>query len=470
MNRCNIDHIATASVNGTAVGEQTALIHETDAGLSSTSKPSDEVCQTREILGKDPPRSLQIRDRVKEFRRVRASELVRNPKNWRRHPKSQVAALRGLLSEIGYAAALLVRELSDGRLMIIDGHMRAATTPEQVVPVLVLDVTEEEADKILLTHDPLGAMAESDAARIKALLVAVQTEDQAVQDLLRHTAGEQLWAVLHPDQVHEAEISPSRADELRETWGVEPGQVWQAEAHRIVCGDSRERRNLQKLGAEPFRLIVTDPPYGVNYAAKNKYLNSSDRGTRIQKPIENDGLPPNEVKALFEASIKEALAFALPGAACYATVPSGPLLPFFIAAFEGAGLSFKHLLVWVKQQFVIGLSDYHYRHEAILYGWVENAPHYFIKDRTQDSVFEIDRPLVSDLHPTTKPVELLARMIANSSLPGEIIYDPFCGSGSTIVAAHQLGRVAHACEVDPSYVAVALERLAMLGLRPTLVR
>ena len=101
---------------------------------------------------------------------------------------------------------------------------------------------------------------------------------------------------------------------------------------------------------------------------------------------------------------------------------------------------------------------------------LKNGPHYFIKDRTQDSVFEIDRPLVSDLHPTTKPVELLARMIANSSLPGEIIYDPFCGSGSTIVAAHQLGRVAYACEIDPGYVAVALEgRLSTLGLRPELI-
>jgi DNA modification methylase len=469
MKRLNADRIATASVNGTAVDEQTALIHEADAGLSSTSERADEVYQDGETLRKDPPGSVQIRDRVKEFRRVRASELVRNPKNWRRHPKSQVAALRGLLSEVGYAAALLVRELPDGRLMIIDGHMRAETTPDQVVPVLVLNVTEKEADKILLTHDPLGAMAESDAARIKALLATVQTEDQAVQDLLKYTAGERLWAVLHPDEVREAEISPNRADELRETWGVEPGQVWQAEAHRIICGDSRKRRNLEKLGAEPFRLIVTDPPYGVNYAAKNKYLNSSDRGTRIQKPIENDGLPPSEVKALFEASVKEAVAFALPGAACYATVPSGPLLPYFIAGFEGAGLSFKHLLVWLKQQFVIGLSDYHYRHEAILYGWVENGPHYFINDRTQDSVFEIDRPLVSDLHPTTKPVELLARMIANSSLPGEFVYDPFCGSGSTIVAAHQLGRVAYACEIDPGYVAVVLERLSMLGLRPKLV-
>ena len=88
-------------------------------------------------------------------------------------------------------------------------------------------------------------------------------------------------------------------------------------------------------------MIVTDPPYGVNYAAKNKYLNSSDRGTRIQKPIENDGLPPNEVKALFEASIKEALAFALPGAACYATVPSGPRSLFHRARLRGPGLSFN---------------------------------------------------------------------------------------------------------------------------------
>jgi len=143
--------------------------------------------------------------------------------------------------------------------------------------------------------------------------------------------------------------------------------------------------------------------------------------------------------------------------------------PSFIAGFEGAGLSFKHLLVWVKQHFVIGMSDYHYRHEAILYGWHENGPHFFIEDRTQDSVFEVDRPLVSDLHPTTKPVELMAQMITNSSRRGEAVYDPFCGSGSTLLAAHQLGRVGYGCEIDPAYVAVALERLSLLGLKPELV-
>jgi len=413
---------------------------------------------------------LPIRDRIKEFRRVRAKELVWNPKNWRTHPKAQQAALRALLSEIGYADALLVRQLPDGRLMLIDGHLRTETTPDALVPVLVLDVNEEEADKLLLTLDPLAAMAEADAERISQLLATVRTEDPAIEHLLRLTAGEGLWQVLHPDEIQEAEVPFDRAGALREKWDTHPGQLWQIGAHRLLCGDSREHRNLERLhSGEAFRLIVTDPPYGVNYAAKNAYLNRSDRGTRIQKPIENDLLSADEVQALFESSLRQAVVFALPGAACYATVPSGSLLPSFIAGFEGAGLSFKHLLVWVKQHFVIGMSDYHYRHEAILYGWHENGPHFFIEDRTQDSVFEVDRPLVSDLHPTTKPVELMAQMITNSSRHGEAVYDPFCGSGSTLLAAHQLGRVGYGCEIDPAYVAVALERLSLLGLKPELV-
>ena len=125
---------------------------------------------------------VQIRDRIKTLRRVRAGDLLINPKNWRRHPKAQADALRGLLEEIGYADALIGRELQDGRLMLIDGHLRAETTPDAEVPVLVLDVSEQEADKILLTLDPLAAMAESDAERIKALLQAVGTESQAVEE------------------------------------------------------------------------------------------------------------------------------------------------------------------------------------------------------------------------------------------------------------------------------------------------
>src|SRR5262245_35102869 len=112
---------------------------------------------------------MNVRDRIKELRRVRASELRPNPRNWRVHPPEQQDALRGILAEVGYADALLARELDDGSLMLVDGHLRAETTPEAIVPVLVLDIDEVEADKILLTHDPLAAMATVSEEHIHAL-------------------------------------------------------------------------------------------------------------------------------------------------------------------------------------------------------------------------------------------------------------------------------------------------------------
>ena len=124
----------------------------------------------------------------------------------------------------------------------------------------------------------------------------------------------------------------------------------------------------------------------------------------------------------------------------------------------------------MKNQFVLGRSDYQFRHENILYGWIEDGAHYFTNDRTQDSVFEVDKPHVSAAPATSKPVLLLERMISNSSLPDELIYEPFAGSGSALAAAHQLGRIAYGCEIEPCYLAVILERLSVLGLEPELVQ
>ena len=395
---------------------------------------------------------MKIRDRIKELRRIKASELLRNPRNWRTHPAAQARALRALLTEIGYADALIARELADGQLQLIDGHLRAETTPDEQVPVLVLDVSEEEADKLLLTLDPLAAMAETDAERIKALLETVRTDDEAVQELFKRTAGERLWRVLHPQEIDEAEVAPERADELRAQWGTESGQMWKIEQHRIICGDCTDEAVTGRLfgngDARRLRLIWTDPPYGVSYGDKTAWMNR--HGAQAQrKPIHNDDLAPAQVAALFSAALTNAVAHAERGAAIYATVPAGPLLPVFIAAMEQGGFGYRHCLVWAKQSFVLGRGDYHYRHEPILYGWREDGPHYFIEDRTQDSIFEINRPMVSELHPTTKPVELIARMVANSSRPQELVYDPFSGSGSTLLAAHQLGASAMAWKSTP---------------------
>lgn len=126
---------------------------------------------------------MAVRDRIKELRRVKASELAPHPRNWRTHPESQRNALRGMLAEVGYADALLVREV-DGGLQLIDGHLRADLTPDQEVPVLVLDVTEGEAQKILTTLDPLAAMAEANTDALGKLLHDIETNSEAVQDML----------------------------------------------------------------------------------------------------------------------------------------------------------------------------------------------------------------------------------------------------------------------------------------------
>jgi DNA modification methylase len=413
---------------------------------------------------------MEIRDRVVELRRVRAKELVPNPKNWRRHPKVQAHALRAMLGEIGNADALLVRELPDKRLMLIDGHLRAETMAHEEVPVLVLNLNEQEADKLLLTLDPLASMAAADSDRLNELLQSFRSDNPAILALLDRIRADEGLLLEGLNNLQEPEAQIDKAHELRDKWCTEAGQLWQAGPHRLICGDSCDPATLRRLwdDAGKFRLLWCDPPYGVDYAGKNELLNRSDRGNRIQKPIINDELGPLEVTALVRDALKQALAFASKGAACYATVPSGTLLPHFIAAFDASGFSFKHLLVWVKQHFVIGMGDYQQRHEPVLYGWLENGPHYFIPDRSQSSVFEVDKPHASDLHPTTKPVALIARMIANSSRPDEVVYDPFCGSGSTTVAAAQLKRVGYGCELDPGYLAVALERLAAIGLRPEL--
>lgn len=135
---------------------------------------------------------MEIRDRIKELRRVPAAELKPNPRNWRSHPKLQRAALRGVLAEVGYADALLARELPDGSLELIDGHLRAEATPDAMVPVLVLDVNEAEANKILLTHDPLAAMANAEAEPLAALIASVTTENSSVADLMQDLANEHL--------------------------------------------------------------------------------------------------------------------------------------------------------------------------------------------------------------------------------------------------------------------------------------
>ncbi len=186
---------------------------------------------------------MQIRDRIKELRRVRASDLRPNPRNWRLHPPQQQDALRGVLAEIGYADALLARELADGTLMLIDGHLRAETTPDAVVPVLVLDVDASEAEKILLTHDPLAGMATVSDEHLHALLADVQTDNAAVRSLL-----DSISAVAENTDAIGGSAPPAAAPEI-----IVP------ESYQVVveCRDETDQRDVfERMRAEGYRCRV----------------------------------------------------------------------------------------------------------------------------------------------------------------------------------------------------------------------
>lgn len=184
---------------------------------------------------RDLPAPRAFRDRIKEFRRVTASSLLPNPKNWRHHPKAQVDALKGVLQEIGWADALIARETSQG-LQLIDGHLRKDINPAAQVPVLVLDINEQEADKLLATLDPLAAMAQPDQDALLNLLQSVQFESPAVNAMLEALANGETQPL--PDM--QGLTDPDDVPELQAECYAKRGDLFQLGEHRVMCGDSTE--------------------------------------------------------------------------------------------------------------------------------------------------------------------------------------------------------------------------------------
>ncbi len=257
--------------------------------------------------------------------------------------------------------------------------------------------------------------------------------------------------------------SLDRAAELAEKWGTATGQVWTVPSksraglvHRLMCGDSTRREDVRRLAGDARPIWVwTDPPYGIEYVGK----------TADSLTIQNDGAAA--LPHLLHEAFARADEILVDGAPIYVAHPAGCLSVEFARAFVDTGWHWHETLVWLKDSMVLGHSDYHYKHEPLLYGWKGKNRRWF-GGRDQVSVFEIPRPKASELHPTMKPPGLVVRCLRNSSRIGDVGYDPFSGSGTTLVASEQTGRACLAMEIDPKYVAVALERLSLLGLTPEL--
>lgn len=389
------------------------------------------------------------RNRIVDQGEVDPTTLIANPQNWRRHPTRQREALRGALGEVGWVQQVIVNRTT-GHL--VDGHARleeAIARGEPTIPAIFVELTPDEERLVLATLDPLSAMAEQDTAKLEALLGELVVDDaHLVQFLARLTPGAPKAGLTDPDDVPDLLKEPA----------VQGGDVYALGEHRLMCGDSTDAATVERLCAgQPADIVWTDPPYGVAYQTKLSREEAVARRRRTDGlEVSNDGLTPERTRELIVAALR--LAPLKPGGAFYVASPSGDMETVFRAALEEVGFALRQQLVWVKDVFVMGRQDYHWRHESVLYGWRDGAAHHWGGGRSQDTVLEIPRPRRSEAHPTMKPVELVALGLSNSSREGEMVYDPFAGSGTTIIAAEQLGRRACALELDPRYVRVAIER------------
>lgn len=390
-----------------------------------------------------------FRNRIVGSGEERPDQLLANPANWRIHPRNQQEALRGSLESVGWVQQVMVNKRTG---YVVDGHARVAlaiTRDEPLVPVLYVDLDPEEEALVLATLDPIAAMAGTDDAKLRELLADLTVDDAGLSAMLDK---------LSPPEPKVGLTDPDDVPDLGEKSNIQAGDLFALGDHRLMCGDSTSEADVARLtdGAEA-DIVWTDPPYGVAYQTKLSVEEAATRHRRTDGlEVSNDDLTPAATKALIVAALR--LAPLKPGGAFYVASPSGDMETVFRGALEEVGFQLRQQLVWVKDVFVMGRQDYHWRHESILYGWRDGAAHHWEGGRKQDTVWEIARPKRSEAHPTMKPIELIARSLTNSSRRGDVVYEPFSGSGSTIIAAEQLGRRCLSMEIDPRYVAVAIER------------
>ena len=271
------------------------------------------------------------------------------------------------------------------------------------------------------------------------------------------------------------------------------GDLFEIGEHRLICGDSTQVDTWQKVMDDKLcDMVMTDPPYNVDYSSKNKMLNYLDEGNRNQTDIENDKMDNNSFYQFLYDFYTALGSYTKQGGSWYVWFSEAEGINFRKALID-AGILLKQNLIWVKNNIVLGRQDYQNKHESCLYGWKEGAAHYFTNERTHTTVIEdkldvkkltkdemkkmltemlsdktkstiihCDKPHRSAEHPTMKPILLLAPLIQNSSKENEIVADGFLGSGSTMVASHQLKRKCYGMELDPKYCQVIIDRMKKL--------
>ena len=414
-----------------------------------------------------------------------------NPRKALTPEDSEYQKIKRSIEEFGYVDPIIINE--DGT--IIGGHQRCTVLKdlgyEEVdVVVVSLDKQREKALNIALNK----ITGEWDEVKLKDLLLDLDLGDYDIS--LTGFEQEDLAELVDNLAVEPEAMDDDFDGEAVLEDIVEPktklGDVWKLGRHRLMCGDSTSQEDVATLmKGEMADLIITDPPYNVNYGDKADMLDTYlQKGHRNNSRIKNDNMDNESFYSFMLQIYQSAYEFMREGAAIYVfhAESTGHI---FRQAFLDAGLKLAQCLIWEKNAFVLGRQDYQWRHEPCLYGWKEGAAHYFINDRTQDTVIledDVDfeamkkadliayiedmhrkykdqtsviyenKPTRNDIHPTMKPVTLIGRLMSNSSKSGWNVLDLFGGSGSTLMAAEQLGRTAFLMELDEKFCDVIVKR------------
>lgn len=376
------------------------------------------------------------------------AKLIPYARNARTHSEEQVAQIAASIAEFGFTNPILTG--ADG--VIVAGHGRLAAAQKlamEMVPVVVLEhLSPTQRRALVIADNRIAENAGWDENMLRVEMEALQLDDFDMS--LTGFDADALAELMAGGGDDLGNTDDDDVPEVLETPISRTGDVWLLGSHRLLCGDSTLAESyVQLLQGEEVDMVFTDPPYNVNYAntAKDKM-----RGTN--RAILNDNLGDGFYDFLL-AALTPTVANCR--GAIYVAMSSSEL-DVLQSAFREAGGKWSTFVIWAKNTFTMGRSDYQRQYEPILYGWAEGGKHHWCGDRDQSDVWQIKKPHKNDLHPTMKPVELVERAIRNSSRPGDTVLDCFGGSGTTLIAAEKSGRTARLMELDPKYVDVIVRR------------
>ena len=379
-----------------------------------------------------------------EMQLISIDKLVPYVNNARTHSAEQIIKLRSSLREFGFVNPIIV----DREFNVIAGHGRLMAAKEEgisEVPCVFVDYLTESQKKAYILADNRMAM---DAGWDEELLKIEMEELQNLGYDLGYTGFDEkdladLFGI-DDKEVKDDEFDLTAA--LEKASFVERGDVWFVGKHKLMCGDATSSEDVAKLMEDKkANLILTDPPYNVAFK-------SSDGLT-----IQNDSMDNNDFYEFLYLSFKNMADHLENGGAAYVFHADTEGLNFR-KAFIDAGFHLAGCCIWVKDSLVLGRSDYQWQHEPVLYGFLQNGKHPWYSDRKQTTIWNFDKPKKNSNHPTSKPLDLLAYPINNSTQANAIVIDTFGGSGSTLMACEQMNRICYTMELDEKYASVILRR------------